>query len=685
MRDANPDRCATCGAENDTGAAFCTVCGRYLLWDDQESPPPRTFAAQPQPAVEPEKVAPESRSVAESTPKSESGDKSTVDISQAIETSRSLAKKQGRGDIAKHLDEAEQRMATTPVPVVVCGEFKSGKSSLINALLLREVCPVDADLVTAIPTLVKYTPETEPYLATVSADADGESVRQPFDPDQLRALVTEQADPKESARERLVEVGIKQRMLASGLCLVDTPGVGGLDSAHGFLTLGALTRAKGLLFLTDAAQELTAPELSFLQTALERCPGAALVVSKVDLYPHWRRIVDLNRGHLQRAGIDLPIIAVSSIVRSMASGQAAAVAAELNAESGFRDLVTFLARDVVARIRAEAARTAAHEVEFVAGLMQQRTDAERVVLAAPEKGAELVAALSATEAKAGDLARSTATWQEVLRDGLEDLWSDVLDDLERQLGTVRKETDQIIEQGDPKQTWTDTEAWIRRQVAMVAVQNRELLTGRAAVLAAEVAAQFDMQADASLRIKIADVDGGLESITLAPASSLSMPGGRLAPLVLAARVSVSIPMVAGSVAAAVLGAWPAVTIAIAGVGIGLGAGVGHKIIRDERLRQQTYRQQQAKGAVHQFLLDVRSRLNKQTQDALRATQRQLRDEFQARAVLIQQSATDSARAASRASRLEEPDQRRRLRELETEHRRLGAVRAAARELVGARG
>ena len=109
-------------------------------------------------------------------------------------------------------------------------------------------------------------------------------------------------------------------MLRSGLCLVDTPGVGGLDSAHGFLTLGALRMAEGTLFVTDAAQELTGPELEFLKTAVERCPLTALVVTKIDLYPQWRRIVELDRGHLARAGLDLPVIA-GVVVPAAAGGQ----------------------------------------------------------------------------------------------------------------------------------------------------------------------------------------------------------------------------------------------------------------------------------------------------------------------------------------------------------------------------
>ena len=70
-----------------------------------------------------------------------------------------------------------------------------------------------------------------------------------------------------------------------------------------------------MIFVTDASQELTGPEVAFLRQALERCPAAVCVVTKTDLYPAWRRIVELDRRHLANAGIDLPVIPVSSFLR----------------------------------------------------------------------------------------------------------------------------------------------------------------------------------------------------------------------------------------------------------------------------------------------------------------------------------------------------------------------------------
>lgn len=593
----------------------------------------------------------------------------------ALSAGAELAAGQQRDDLERHLRRAEDRLAGQPVPVVVVGEFKRGKSTLVNALLQHAVCPVDADLVTAVPTTVYWAP-TPQLTAYVRSDDRTELISRSAPLEDLERLITEQADESDPERERFVEIGFPHRMLRSGLRLIDTPGVGGLDSAHGFLTLGALRNASGVLFVTDAAQELTAPELEFLGTAVRRCPRTALVITKIDLYRQWRRIVDLDRGHLQRAGLDLPVLAVSSFLRLRASRDP-----QLNDESGFGELITFLARDVVAACRAEAARAAAAEIGFAAGQLARPDAAERAVLAAPEQSAVVVQQLDQARDRADSLASPTATWQQTLSDGIADLVADVEHDLTGRLRGVLHDAEEMINEGDPRDSWNDTEAWLRRKVAIVTVDNRDLLTERAEKLAAAVAEQFDLQAEEKVALRLSDPDESLQGIEFSPASTLKMPGGKLAPLMTAARSSFYLPMMAGGVAAAVLEVGPVVHLSIAGISLALGAGIGRKIISDERKRQRTYRQQQAVAAVRKFVDEVAFLLNKQTRDGLRATQRQLRDDFSERALLMHRSATEALARAERAQRMRTEERQARSAELAASEHSLDQVRGTVRELV----
>ena len=64
-----------------------------------------------------------------------------------------------RPDLHARLATARQRLTDPDIAVLVVGEFKQGKSSLINALLKVPVCPVDDDVATAVPTVVRFGAE----------------------------------------------------------------------------------------------------------------------------------------------------------------------------------------------------------------------------------------------------------------------------------------------------------------------------------------------------------------------------------------------------------------------------------------------------------------------------------------------------------------------------------------------
>src|SRR6185436_12111722 len=99
--------------------------------------------------------------------------------------------------------------------------------------------------------------------------------------------------------------------------LIDTPVLGGLDSPQAVATLMGLPYIEALLFVSDASQEFTLPELGYLRQASETGTPIICVMTKTDLHPHWRQIVEIDQGHLQRAALDLPILATSARLQEM--------------------------------------------------------------------------------------------------------------------------------------------------------------------------------------------------------------------------------------------------------------------------------------------------------------------------------------------------------------------------------
>src|SRR5688572_25776021 len=92
----------------------------------------------------------------------------------AVDGARTLAADLGRDDLVERLRIAVARMTRPATVVCVVGEFKQGKSSLVNALLDQELCPVDDDIATSVITLVRYG--EQPAVEVRRRDGDRTSI-----------------------------------------------------------------------------------------------------------------------------------------------------------------------------------------------------------------------------------------------------------------------------------------------------------------------------------------------------------------------------------------------------------------------------------------------------------------------------------------------------------------------------
>jgi hypothetical protein len=562
-----------------------------------------------------------------------------------IDRVRGLALESGRTDLVTRLDQTRSRLTGRDVPVAVVGEFKQGKSTLVNALLRTDVCPVDADIATAVPTIIRYGPR--PAVVAHLAGPDGAVAKRakvPFE--RLRDFVTRD-DPDEQLRA--VEVQLNRRLLSSGLTLIDTPGVGGLESAHGNLTLGTLPMAAAALFVTDARQELTAPEVEFLTRTVERCQHVVIVVTKIDLQAEWRRIVDLNLGHLSRAGLELPVVPVSSFLRLLAASRDSS---ELNAESGFPRLLNILHRRILTGYDAAAARAASQEAAFALAQLREQVSAEQAAVSNPEAGPELAERYSEKARRSQNLAAGSAGWQTMLVDGIQDLSTDVEHDLRERLRALVRRGTVLIEAGDPRESWHEFQGWIAREATAAAVDNLFALVRRTEQLAHEVAERFDLEFD------------GLDLDLPAPTVSLSGLAGpesrfdkrstqQFLSAFTAARVAVG-----GLVMFGAFGSLLGLTVA-APIGLAVGLTVGRKLLRHERERQVEYRRQLARQELQRYVDEVAFIVGKDSRDAVRRTQRFLRDEFANRAALVERSSAAALAAVRQSADLPDHERDRR--------------------------
>ncbi|MFF3320729.1 dynamin family protein [Streptomyces sp. NPDC002889] len=238
--------------------------------------------------------------------------------------------------------------------LVVVGEKKRGKSRLLNALVGRPgLVPVEVDVATGVHIVVRHAerPEAVAYL-------DGGAQRLPIRIEEIAEYAAVDPVTQGARRDDVhhVEVGIPAERLASGLCFMDTPGVGGLVSGHARITMAALGRADALIFVVNGSTELTASELRFLEQATERISEVLFVLTQTDKYRAWPEVLDRNRVLLARHApryVAAPWFPVSSRAEEDAQAAASAgdeeTAAKRRAASGFAPLIETLTGRIAPR------------------------------------------------------------------------------------------------------------------------------------------------------------------------------------------------------------------------------------------------------------------------------------------------------------------------------------------------
>lgn len=179
----------------------------------------------------------------------------------------------------RQLLEQLDKIRQTPVKVLVCGEFKRGKSSFVNALLGNSVCAVDQDICTAVVSIIRYG--EKPRVVRYHGDADQLQHEEIAMEDLSRYTTGKTGEVKTTF---CVEIELPLTPLKNGLVVIDTPGVGGLEPRHAFVTNYYLPQADIVLFMTDANEPLTVTELDFYKNrVLKYAKHGFIVLNKTDL------------------------------------------------------------------------------------------------------------------------------------------------------------------------------------------------------------------------------------------------------------------------------------------------------------------------------------------------------------------------------------------------------------------
>ena len=164
--------------------------------------------------------------------------------------------------------------------LAVCGKVKNGKSSLINALIGRELLPVCTDVATSRVFKISHSNEEKFYVVYGNGD------RKEISQDELatygsQTVINKKGEADIEKTISYIQVFTPMDFLPEGVSMIDTPGIGSTYPHHTAITKQYIKQADAAMFVMNPTP-LEDIEVDFLKEIVSVTPGILFVTTKID-------------------------------------------------------------------------------------------------------------------------------------------------------------------------------------------------------------------------------------------------------------------------------------------------------------------------------------------------------------------------------------------------------------------
>jgi GTPase Era involved in 16S rRNA processing len=178
--------------------------------------------------------------------------------------------------VAADARSVAERVSEGRFYVACIGQFKRGKSSVLNALVGDSVLPTGVVPVTTVPTIVRYGSHPA---ARVRFEA-GAWTNIPIKT--VDEYVSEEKNPENAKHVAGLEIFVPSPLLASGMCFVDTPGLGSVFTGNTATTQAFIPHIDAALVVIGADPPLAGEELVLVEAVARHVQDLIITVNKAD-------------------------------------------------------------------------------------------------------------------------------------------------------------------------------------------------------------------------------------------------------------------------------------------------------------------------------------------------------------------------------------------------------------------
>ena len=188
----------------------------------------------------------------------------------------SLAEQFNSDPITDDARSAAERIAEGRFYVACVGQFKRGKSTLLNALIGKPILPSGVVPVTAVPTILRFGESLGARVRLRNGEWTDIAIAA------IEEYVSEVRNPENSKGVAGLEVFVPSPLLAEGMCFVDTPGLGSVFAGNTAATHAFLPHIDAAIVVIGADPPIAGDELALVESVAKEIPDILFVLNKAD-------------------------------------------------------------------------------------------------------------------------------------------------------------------------------------------------------------------------------------------------------------------------------------------------------------------------------------------------------------------------------------------------------------------